>query len=100
MRHNGDDSSFVVATGKTFQQAKALTSQMAIQWGFADPKPAAHSQPEARVWVDFPSGTYYCRDSRKYGKTRNGRFTTESNARLSQYEPNLHKPCGLSASRN
>jgi hypothetical protein len=94
VRRNGDDSSFVAATGKTFHQAKMLTSQMAIEWGFADPPPKnAASEPEARVWVDFPSGTYYCHDSRRYGKTSNGQFTTESNARLSQYEPSLHKPC-------
>ena len=77
----------------TFHQATTLSKQLAAVWGFADPSSVKAAPASPRVWVDFPSATYYCSGSRRYGKTSNGKFTTEENARLSQYEPALHKPC-------
>ena len=53
--------------------------------------PTQTPKPEVRVWVDFPSGVYYCPGARRYGKTKDGKFTTESNARLSQYQPASRK---------
>lgn len=77
----------------TFHQATELSRQLAADWGLTNPSPAKAASATPRVWVDFPSATYYCSGSRRYGKTSNGKFTTEENARLSQYEPALHKPC-------
>lgn len=74
--------------------ASAKLHAAALELGIADrPRTVEAAQPEARVWVDFSSGVYYCPGSRKYGKTSNGQFTTEGNARLSQYEPATHKAC-------
>ncbi|HKS72199.1 MAG TPA: hypothetical protein VJQ82_03315 [Terriglobales bacterium] len=76
-----------------FSKVRALWHQEMIDAGLVDPPSTKAAQPEARVWVDFSTNVYYCPGSRKYGKTRNGQFTTEGNARLSQYEPAFHKAC-------
>lgn len=77
-----------------FSKITTLWHQEMINAGLAVPPQSANAaQPEARVWVDFSSDVYYCPGSRKYGKTRNGQFTTEGNARLSQYQPASHKAC-------
>ena len=73
---------------------KSNSQAALIQLGLEAPPASAKSiKPDIRVWVDFPSSTYYCPGARRYGKTRDGKFTTESNARLSQYEPASHKAC-------
>jgi hypothetical protein len=55
--------------------------------------PDSNDHNSIRVWVDLPAQLYYCPGDRRYGKTRSGRFTTQHDARLSQYEPAAHKVC-------
>ena len=46
-----------------------------------------------RVWVDLHTALYYCPDSDLYGKTSKGRFTTQRDAQLDQFEPAYRKAC-------
>ena len=73
---------------------KNASQEALIQLGLqSPPSPAKALKPEVRVWVDFQSGVYFCPGTGQYGKTKDGKFTTESNARLSQYQPASHKAC-------
>ena len=49
--------------------------------------PSALGRPEARVWVDVHTALYYCEGSELYGKTPEGRFTTQREAQQDQFQP-------------
>ena len=55
--------------------------------------PAAAGRPEARVWVDVHTALYYCEGSDLYGKTPEGRFTTQREAQQDQFQPASQLPC-------
>ena len=61
-----------------------------VELGLAEvPSPAssARGRPDARVWVDVHTALYYCEGSELYGKTPEGRFTTQREAQQDQFEP-------------
>jgi DNA uptake protein ComE-like DNA-binding protein len=51
------------------------------------PIPARVAPSKGMVWVDTDARVYYSDGSRWYGKTRNGAFMTESEARTAGYYP-------------
>ena len=55
--------------------------------------PSALGPAEARVWVDVHTGLYYCEGSELYGKTPEGRFTTQREAQQDQLQPASQVPC-------
>ena len=61
----------------------------------AEPSPATvdTGNPDARVWVDFATGVYYCPGSAQYGQTDGGRVATQRVARLDKFEPADGKAC-------
>jgi hypothetical protein len=66
-----------------------------IQFGLAeapDPMPDKGS-PGVQVWVDLHTALYYCPGADLYGKTPKGKFTTQREAQLDQFEPASRKPC-------
>ena len=69
--------------------------RMLIQLGLADaPEPPADKgNPGVRVWVDLKTALYYCPGTDLYGKTPKGKFTTQREAQLDQFEPAYRKPC-------
>jgi GAF domain-containing protein len=66
-----------------------------VQLGLAeapDPTPDK-GNPAVQVWVDLHTALYYCPGADLYGKTQKGRFTTQREAQLDQFEPAYRKTC-------
>ncbi len=69
--------------------------RMLIQLGVAEAPepPESKGNPETQVWVDIPTALYYCPGADLYGKTSKGKFTTQRDAQLDQFEPASRKAC-------
>jgi putative methionine-R-sulfoxide reductase with GAF domain len=69
--------------------------RMLISLGLADPPPTPEykGNPETRVWVDLHTALYYCPGTDLYGKTPKGKFTSQREAQLDQFEPAYRKAC-------
>lgn len=66
-----------------------------IRLGLAEaPEPPEYKgNPETQVWVDLHTALYYCPGADLYGKTPKGKFTTQRDAQLDQFEPAYQKAC-------
>jgi hypothetical protein len=66
-----------------------------IQLGLAEaPEPPPdRGNPGVQVWVDLHTALYYCPGTDLYGKTPQGKFTTQREAQLDQFEPAYRKAC-------
>ena len=69
--------------------------RMLVQLGLAEaPEPTPDKgNPGAQVWVDLHTALYYCSGADLYGKTPKGKFTTQREAQLDQFEPAYRKTC-------
>lgn len=69
--------------------------RMLISLGLAEPPPAPEykGNPDTQVWVDLHTALYYCPGTDLYGKTPKGRFTSQREAQLDQFEPAYRKAC-------
>lgn len=77
------------------QPSLTLFERLLVSLGLAE-TPAAPvylGNPNASVWVDLHTALYYCSDSDLYGKTQRGKFTTQRDAQLDQFEPAARKNC-------
>lgn len=75
--------------------ALSLFDRMLIQFGLAeapDP-PTDKGKPGVQVWVDQRTALYYCPGADLYGKTPKGKFTTQREAQLDQFEPAYRRVC-------
>jgi hypothetical protein len=72
-----------------------LLEKLLVSLGLAEtpPAPVYRGNPNAQVWVDLHTALYYCADSDLYGKTPGGKFTTQRDAQLDQFEPAARKNC-------
>jgi hypothetical protein len=73
----------------------SLFDRVLIQLGLAeapDP-PQDKGDPGTQVWVDVRTALYYCPGTDLYGKTPQGKFTTQRQAQLDQFEPAYRKAC-------
>lgn len=68
-----------------------------ITLGIAEaPAPAAArlpGDPRVEVWVDPHTALYYCPGEDQYGKTPNGRFTSQREAEMDRFEPAERSAC-------
>jgi putative methionine-R-sulfoxide reductase with GAF domain len=66
-----------------------------VKVGLAEaPEPVEYKgKPEIQVWVDLHTALYYCPGTDLYGKTPKGKFTTQRDAQLDQFEPAYRKAC-------
>jgi len=55
--------------------------------------PAPRGDPAVQVWVDQHTALYYCPGAELYGKTPDGRYTTQRDAQLDQFEPAARAYC-------
>jgi putative methionine-R-sulfoxide reductase with GAF domain len=55
--------------------------------------PEYKGNPEVQVWVDPHTALYYCPGSDLYGKTPQGKITSQRDAQLDQFEPASRKAC-------
>jgi GAF domain-containing protein len=73
----------------------SLFDRMLIQLGLAEaPEPVEDKgNPNTEVWVDLQTALYYCPGADLYGKTPKGRYSTQRDAQLDQFEPAYRKAC-------
>jgi putative methionine-R-sulfoxide reductase with GAF domain len=72
-----------------------LFDRILIKLGLAEaPDPPEYrGNPRTQVWVDLHTALYYCPGSDLYGKTPKGRFSSQREAQLDQFEPAYRKAC-------
>jgi hypothetical protein len=77
------------------QPSLTLFEKLMVTFGLAETPavPVYLGNPNAQVWVDLHTALYYCADSELYGKTPGGKFTTQRDAQLDQFEPAARKNC-------
>jgi GAF domain-containing protein len=74
----------------------SLFDRMLIGLGIAeapDPPPEPTGNPDTQVWEDLHSALYYCPGTDLYGKTPTGKFASQREAQLDQFEPAYRKTC-------
>jgi hypothetical protein len=73
----------------------SLFDRLLINLGVAEaPEPTeSKGNPRTEVWVDLHTALYYCPGSDLYGKTPKGKYTTQRDAQLDQFEPAYRKAC-------
>jgi ribosomal protein L37E len=69
--------------------------KLLISLGVADPPDPVEDKgnPDTQVWVDLHSALYYCPGADLYGKTPQGKYSSQRDAQLGQFEPAYRKPC-------
>lgn len=69
--------------------------RMLISLGLAEaPAPPENKgNPDTQVWVDLHTALYYCPGSDLYGKGPKGKFVSQRDAQLDQFEPAYRKAC-------
>lgn len=77
------------------QPQLTLFEKLMVNLGLAEPPPAPVNlgNPDAQVWVDVHTALYYCSGSELFGKTPDGKFTTQRDAQQDQFEPANRKAC-------
>jgi len=73
----------------------SMFDRMLISLGLAEapPTPEYKGNPDTQVWVDLHTALYYCPGTDLYGKTPKGKFATQRDAQLDQFEPAYRKAC-------
>jgi GAF domain-containing protein len=73
----------------------SLFDRMLIRLGLAEaPQPPEYKgNPDTQVWVDLHTAQYYCPGADLYGKTPKGKFASQREAQLDQFEPAYRKAC-------
>ncbi len=74
----------------------SLFDRLLIGLGLAEAPdtPAEYKgNPGTQVWIDPHTALYYCPDSDLYGKTTKGRFASQREAQMDQFEPASRKAC-------
>jgi hypothetical protein len=73
----------------------SLFNRMLIRMGLAEPPaaPEYKGNPETQVWIDLHTALYYCPGADLYGKTPKGKFASQRDAELDQFEPAYRKAC-------
>ena len=83
------------APRKTAEVELPFSERMLIGMGLAEaPEPPADKgNPSTQVWVDLHTALYYCPGADLYGKTAAGKYTTQREAELDQFQPAYRKTC-------
>jgi putative methionine-R-sulfoxide reductase with GAF domain len=55
--------------------------------------PEYKGNPNIQVWIDTHTALYYCPGSDLYGKTPKGKFSSQHDAQLDQFEPAARRVC-------
>ncbi|MGB8579983.1 MAG: GAF domain-containing protein [Candidatus Sulfotelmatobacter sp.] len=75
----------------------SLFDKLLINLGLAEAPEAPEykylGNPNTQVWIDTHTALYYCPGSELYGKTPKGRFTSQHEAQLDQFEPASRRAC-------
>ncbi len=73
----------------------SIFDRLLVSLGLAEapPTPENHGNPDTQVWVDLHTALYYCPGADLYGKTPKGKFASQRDAQLDQFEPAYRKAC-------
>ncbi len=75
----------------------SLWERALVKLGIAEapdpPPPVSQGNPNVRVWVDPHTAQYYCLGEELYGKTADGRFTSQREAEMDQFAPAGRAAC-------
>jgi ribosomal protein L37E len=73
----------------------SLFDRLLVKLGLAEPPEPLEDKgnPRTQVWVDLHTALYYCPGSDLYGKTPKGRFSSQRDAQLDQFEPAYRRAC-------
>jgi len=83
------------AQTRVVQPSLTLFERVLVALDLAEPPPTQVylGNPNARVWVDLHTALYYCQGADLYGKTPEGKFTSQRDAQLDQFEPAARTYC-------
>jgi ribosomal protein L40E len=84
------------AVGSPQRPALSPWERALVTLGLADaPEPAVHVQgdPAIEVWVDPHTALYYCPGEEQYGKTADGRLSSQREAQMDRFEPAGRSAC-------
>ena len=72
-----------------------LFDRILVKLGLAEaPDPPQYKgNPRTQVWVDLQTALYYCPGADLYGKTPKGKFSSQRDAQLDQFEPAYRRAC-------
>ncbi len=72
-----------------------LFEKLLVNLGLAEapPPPVDLGNPETQVWVDVHTALYYCPGGDLYGKTADGKFSSQRDAQQDQFQPARGKAC-------
>lgn len=73
---------------------RGLKAGLAVGIGLCIHSVVSAAQEPATVWVNTRSGVYHCPGTRDYGKTTQGRYLLETEARRRGYRANGGQACG------
>ncbi len=91
----GSASPALKAQHQVPQPDLTLFERLLVNVGLAEapPAPSYRGNPETKVWVDVHTALYHCPGSDLYGKTPDGRVSTQQDAQRDQFEPANRKAC-------
>jgi len=78
------------------RSALSPMERVLVAMGLAEaPEPAVRVQgdPTVEVWVDPHTALYYCPGEEQYGKTPDGRFSSQRDAQMDRFEPAGRSTC-------
>jgi hypothetical protein len=84
------------AAGSPRRAALGPWERALVTLGIAEaPTPVVHLQgdPAIEVWVDPNTALYYCPGEEQYGKTANGRVSSQREAQMDRFEPAGRSAC-------
>ncbi len=84
------------AAGAPKRASLSLWERTLVTMGIAEaPAPATHFQgdPSIEVWVDPHTALYYCPGAEPFGKTKDGRLSSQRDAQLDRFEPASRSAC-------
>lgn len=75
----------------------SLGERALVALGLAQPPESSATNyagnPDVKVWVDVRTALYYCPDAELYGKTPKGKYLTQREAQLDQFEAASRRVC-------
>jgi putative methionine-R-sulfoxide reductase with GAF domain len=75
----------------------SVFDKLLISLGLAEapeaPEYKYKGNPNTQVWIDPHTALYYCPGSELYGKTSKGKFASQQDAQLDQFEPASRRAC-------
>ncbi|HEX8814671.1 MAG TPA: GAF domain-containing protein [Terriglobales bacterium] len=83
------------AQARSREPQLTLFEKILVALDLAEPPTSAAyaGNPDTMVWVDFRTALYYCPGADLYGKTDDGKFTTQRDAQIDQFQPAERKSC-------